>query len=100
MRWNSKALALAALALASPAGAMDYRAADELSLNVVDLRGLPGPRFPQDIVPCDDDDTPGDTCNCVGGDEDQCDIVPWTVCGGDLDCEIKSRSPWGWKPKH
>jgi hypothetical protein len=98
MRWNSKALALAALALASPAEAMRYTSADELSVNVITLPAQV-PWFPGDLVVCEEDDAPGHDCNCVDGDEDTCTPIAWRSCGTDTDCEIRSRSPYGWQPR-
>jgi hypothetical protein len=94
------ALAVAALALASPASAMRYGPDDRLSLNIVDLREPANvPAFPSDLVTCEEGDAPGEDCNCIDGDEDECTPVAWTSCGSDTDCEIRSHSPYGWKPR-
>jgi hypothetical protein len=92
-------LALAALALAGPADAMRYTG--PVSVNLIDLRdhNPGGPSFPGDLLVCTEGDAPGEDCNCVHGEEDTCTPIAWTSCGTDMDCEIKSRSPYGFKPR-
>lgn len=97
-------LALAALALAGPADAMRYTDADPVSANLIVLRdhNPGGPSFPDDLLVCTEGDAPGEDCNCVNaelGEEDTCTPIAWTSCGTDMDCEIKSRSPYGFKPR-
>jgi hypothetical protein len=93
------ALAAALLACAGPAAAMNYTVADLPSRNVIDLRVVDNvPAFPGDLVTCEEGDAPGVDCNCIDGDEDACTLIPWTACDTDTDCEIKSRSPYGWAP--
>jgi hypothetical protein len=88
----------AAMAFATPLQAMNYEGA-RLSVNVVDLRTPQNvPAFPADIVVCEEGDAPGVDCNCIDGDEDSCATVAWTSCDTDTDCEIRSRSPYGWQP--
>lgn len=50
------------------------------------------PRFPGDIVVCNEDEEPGRDCNCINGDEDQCVMIAWDSCDTDLDCLIKFGS--------
>lgn len=92
------ALAVAALACAGPAMAMHYTLADPVSLNIED-RTTEVPAFPGDLVTCEEDDAPGEDCNCIDGDEDECTPVAWISCGSDMDCETRARSPYGWKPR-
>jgi hypothetical protein len=77
---------------------MRYTSADPVSLNVVDLAPQV-PWFPGDLVTCEEGEAPGEDCNCIDGDEDECEPVAWTSCGSDTDCDIRSRSPYGWKPR-
>ena len=55
-------------------------------------------RTPTDLLVCYEDETPGVDCNCVGDAEDTCKVIPWTDCDTDSDCEMKSRSPYGFNP--
>lgn len=56
------------------------------------------PKTPTDILVCEEGEAPGADCNCRGTAEDTCEIVPWTECTTDSDCEIKARSPYGFTP--
>jgi hypothetical protein len=93
-----KTLALALMLTASPPAECPHsvlcQAAPDPFAEYYERR----PKSPQDILVCVEGEVPGVDCNCVGSAEDTCALVEWTDCDTDSDCEIKSRSPYGFNP--